>query len=313
MSTVEAIHAHSLAPSRKEKVIVPFIVLGIIAAVGAIGYVIWDHGSHDYGRVRSVADLLARAGQPRVSQGGLGALINPDDSRYVAWDVTGWQAWVGDAAITENTLVGMPGLDVPMDELVKGDRGSARVVFRMDLSRSQDGTFLVESIVRAGIKIKYRDVPLTLQPLKVGEAPMVSSAGEAGAYSADKDIRYDQDKTFRAMNRIAVTGFLEDSDQGLRLVNKQYRVAVAPVTDPGLRAIIDRIKLDPQESREYDAYLRGEGKLTVNPAKRVNAFISLEEIYDMGTADKPGPRRTERALGLSRLDGLQVGRVYVAG
>jgi len=310
-STVDALHSHTLAPSAREKVVVPLILLGALAVLAGIGYVVWDHTNHDYRRARSVSDLLVLATHPTASQGVMASLLEPDDSRFVSLDVTGWQAWVGDAAVTDNTLMRVPTLDMTMEGLVKGDRGSARMVFQFDLSRTDGHTLIAERIVRGGITLPYRDTPVAFLPVPVGELPKVSSTGDGESYAADGDIRHDQEATFQGKTRIAAGGFLEEGDGGVRLVNRNYRVALGPVAGPALAEVIQELKLTPEESRVMEAYIQGKGKFNLPSGKRIQAFITLERTFDWGKASAPGRRQSAREIGSARVDGIQVAQVYV--
>ena len=102
---------------------------------------------------------------------------------------------------------------------------------------------------------------------------------------------------------IACIGFLEAGEGGLRVVNREYRVALGPIEDPALATLLDEIKLTPQEAGELEAYARGQGKFTVTPAKRMVAFVTLERTH--------AAARPEREIGVGKLDGVQVSRIFV--
>jgi hypothetical protein len=289
-STVGVIHQHSLSVSRKEKVLVPIVLLVVGAILVGVGTVVRDHLHHEYTLLRDVGAVVAQAGLEGEAASGAGGILNPSDERYVAFGVRGWQFWVGRSAITQGHYIRTPDLAAPtIESLVKAERGAAALVFRIDLGKSEGHRFHVDAILRGGLQTEEPPQMFDIYPLTLGERPVVGASG----YREATGISHDRTDSFRGVERFAALGRLEVKDGSLRLVSDKFNVVLSDEMDSGLRSVLEDIAKE-------------------QPKARLTLFLDLKEVYPWSVDGRPGRRQTEREIGLARMDGLQLGKIFLA-
>jgi len=310
ISTVEVLLTHSHQPSAKEKAIYPFLILGVVALLGGIGWVVWDHNSHVYRKVMEIHQLQAVRAAADLDRGGLGALLNPDDTRYAAVQVRGWDWWRGKTAIVHGTYVRMPDIAfASIEDMVKAEKGAAALTFKVDTSVGEGNVFHVEKIDRAGMDSGMDPITLEIHPVTTGEAPPLTVRKEGEGYFDGKNIRHDRTETFRGVNRLLVEGFVQKTENGYRIVTGEFGVALASPVAPGLARMLEDLVASDEEVKalaEGPALARKELM-----KKRVAAFVALGGEFPWTEGGKPGRRQVTREIGEARLQGLQVGKVYV--
>lgn len=292
-STIAVLHQHSLSPSLREKIIAPFIVLAVGAVLLGAAWVIRDYAHEDYRKVGGVKDVLVLAARTGPEAGGIGALLNPSDDQFVSFSTRGWQFWEGKSGMTEDHYLRFPDLQAgSLEQLVKGDRGAASLLIRVDLGKSEGSRFRVSSIDRGGMESSEPPQMIEIHAMNLGQAPLIASTPRERAYVDGKDIVFDRTKSFNSLPRIMVTGRLERSGEHLRIAGEKYKVVLSPEMDPGLRAILEDV-------------------LFYKPQARIKMFVDMEEIYPWEAEGKPARRQTEQEIGMARLQGAQLGKVFV--
>jgi hypothetical protein len=293
VSTIAVLHQHSLSPSLREKIVAPFIVLVVGAILLGAAWIVRDHVHQDYRKVGGVKDVLILASRTAPASGGIGALVNPSDDQYVSFATRGWQFWEGKSGMTEDHYLRLPDLQAAsLEQLVKGERGAASLLFRIDLGKSEGSRFQVASIDRGGMESGEPPQVIEIYAMKLGQAPLVASLPREGAYVDGKDIAFDRTKTFNSLQRVMVTGRLERSGEDLRIAGDTYKVVLSPEMDPGLRAILEDV-------------------LFYKPQARIKMFVDVEEIYPWEVEGEPARRQTEKEIGRAHLQGVQLGKVFV--
>jgi hypothetical protein len=292
-STVSVLHQHSLSPPLREKILAPFLVLAVGALLVGVGWVVRDHMHQEYRRVGKVQDVLALAARPAPAPGGLAGLLNPSDEPYVSFQTRGWQFWEGKAGITEDHYLRFPELQAAsLEQLVKGERGAASLLVRVDLGRSEGNRFQVTSIERGGMESAEPAQTVEIYPVHVGQAPLIASHPRDGAYVEGGNIAYDRTSTFSSLPRIVVAGRLERTGDGLRIVSDSYNVVLSSRMDPGLRAVLEDV------ARE-------------KPKARLKLFVDMEETFAWDEGGQPGRRQIEHEIGVARLAGVQLGKIFL--
>jgi len=293
-STVSVLHQHSHGVSTKEKVYLPFLFLGIGAVIVAVAMVVWDHAKHSYTRVPDLENVVLMAAKPPAKSGGIGALLNPDDSQYVAFQIRGWQFWSGKGGIAKNHYLRIPQLQAEtIEQLVKGGRaGAASLVFQVDLGTRDGNAFQVDKILRGGMPTIEPPVMMELYPLDATGRPAIGSSGE-GVYVEAVGIRYETEGTFKNIGRFAALGLLQKGERGLWLQSREFNVAISDEMDPGLAAFLGDI---------------AGNRVTEN----MTFFLELQETFPWTEDGKPGRRQSEGEIGIARLAGVLVGKHYFA-
>jgi hypothetical protein len=294
-STVSVLHQHSHSVSTKEKIYLPFLFLGIGAVIVAVAMVVWDHTKRSYARAPDLENVVVMAAKPPAESGGIGALINPDDSPYVAFQIRGWQFWSGKVGIAKNHYLRIPELQAEtMEQLVKGGRaGAASLVFQVDLGTRDGNAFQVDKILRGGMPTTEPPVMMELYPLTAAARPAISSSGEEGTYVEAVGIRYETEGTFKNIGRFTALGLLQKGEKGFWLQSRKFNVALSDEMDPGMAAFLGDM---------------AGNKVTEN----MMFFLELRETYPWTEDGKPGRRQSEGDIGLARLDGVLVGKHYFA-
>jgi hypothetical protein len=288
-STMQALHQHSLDVSRKEKILVPITLLIIGAILVAAGTVIRDHFHHAYKPVRSVGDVVRLSQDPSWDAGGVQAIINPSDDGYVAVEIRGWQYWGKRSAVTHDHYIRTPELQArTIEDLVKAERSAAALVLRIDLTRSEGNRFQVDEILRGGLRIEEPSQVIEIYPLTLAERPVIGGDN----YRNGAGISYDKTSSFRGVTRLASVGGFQIQDGKVRFVSDEFNVALSEDMDPGLVNLLEDI------AREQ-------------PQARLTVFMTLEETYPWTENGKPGRRQTEKEIGLARVDGLQLAKIFV--
>lgn len=292
MSTIAVLHKHSLGPSRREKVIIPIVLLALGALLVWGGIIVWDHVHRDYSKIASIADLEAAASRPLQEPGGLAALLNPGDARYLAFDVRSWQFWAGKGAITDEHLVILPGLKgESIESLVKGERGASVVTFRLDLARSDPPRYHVDDLYRGGVASGEADLEADIYPLNVTTKPAISTAGADGTYRQGDGITYDRTNSFR-VGPFTAEGRLQQGPEGFWIQNSRYSVPVTGKLSPGMQALLGILA-------------------NTTLSERLTYFMTLEQIYPWTEGKQPGRRQATHQLGPASLDGVALGKIYV--
>jgi len=292
-SVVSVIHQHSVTPPLREKILAPILILGVLAVLGGVAWVVRDHMHQEYRRVGGVKDVLVLAANTPPKPSGLGALVNPPDDQYVSFETRGWQFWEGKMGMTQDHYLRLPDMQSPtLEQLVKGDRGAASLRFRIDLSRSEGNRFQVTSIERGGMMSPEPPQVIEIYPMNLGQAPLIASLPREGAYVEGKNIAYDRTQTFDSLPHIVVTGRLERSGDEIRVASDTYKVVLSPEMDPGLWAILQDV-------------------ITYKPQAKLKVFVDMEEIYPWAEGGEPARRQTEHEIGTARLQGVQLGKVFV--
>jgi hypothetical protein len=160
------------------------------------------------------------------------------------------------------------------------------------LGKSEGNRFRVSSIDRGGMESEEPSQTIEIYRMNLGQAPLIASAPREGAYVDGKGILFDRTKTFNSLPRIMVTGRLERSGENLRIAGDNYKVVLSPEMDPGLRAILEDV-------------------LLYKPQARIKMFVDIEETYPWESEGKPARRQTEKEIGMARLQGVQLGKVFV--
>jgi len=292
LSTVAVLHQHSLAPSTREKIVIPIVLLALAGVLAGVGSVVWDHLNRNYTPVATPGDLFGRARALGPEPGGFAGLLRPDDSRYVSLEIRGWQAWVGPGAVAQDHYLEVPGLGAgSLETLVKGDRGAAALRFEIDLRRTEGDRFFVDRIVRAGMATEEGGRSLRIVPLQVGPLPPAQAGGGEGVYALSTGILAPEKRTFEGTTRFTARGTLGPGDSGLILEAKTFKVALADPADPGVAALL--------------------GALTGPAAsKNIILYLTLEEIFPWQDGKAPGRRQRTGQIGKARVDGIAVGRIY---
>lgn len=284
LSTISVLHQHSLGPSRKEKAIIPFVLLGLGAVLVWAGTIVYDHANRSYSPVGSVAEVVARADRPVAEPAGITGLIKPDDTRYVGLQVRSWQFWGEKGAITQNHYLVLPGLRAgSIEELVKGDRGAAALNFHIDLSRTQGDIYHVDEILRGGVETGETNLDLGIYPLDISGCPAISTSGEEGTYRESNQVAYDRTSSFKDLTRFVVRGRLQVTDGRYWIQGKNFNVALEGNWSPGL------------------------GEFLKNTA---NTPVSEKFTYYL-TLRKAEKRQMTREIGSARIDGVLVGDLYI--
>ena len=294
VSTVEIIHRHDNVVSVKEKILVPIGLVVVGALLVGIGMVVRDHMHNDYRVLASPAAVMIAVQTPAPPAGTLSILINPDDSRFVAFGVRGWQYWGGKTGITADHYIRLPELRAQtLEALVKGDRGgAASLVFRLNLEESNPPQFRLDEVLRGGMASEEPPQNIEIHPLKTGERPVVGTTSRKGAYADGSEINYKRLETFSRLDRFSVMGRLTERDGALLVVGEKFRVVLAEQIDPGLRILLTDILND-------------------QPHARLMVFLELEEIFPWSQDGKPGRRQAQQEIGIARLYGLELAKAFL--
>jgi len=292
LSTVAVLHRHSLEPSRREKVVIPIVLLALGALLVWGGVIVWDHVHRDYTKIASINALEAAAARPLQEPQGLAALLNPGDARYLAFDVRGWQFWAGKGAITDGHLVLIPALkEESIESLVKGERGASVLTLRIDLSRSQPPRYHLDDILRGGVTSGETDLEAEIYPLTVTTKPAVSTSGEGGTYRQGDGISYDRTGSF-GPGAFTVQGRLQQGPDGFWIQNARYNVPLTGEPAPGVKALLGVLA-------------------NTTLSERLTYYLTLEDVYPWTEAGKPGRRQATHELGPATLNGIALGKIYV--
>jgi hypothetical protein len=295
VSTMEILHHHTVGATRREKIVIPFVLLGVGVVLAYAGSVLWDHRNHDYHTVTKVEEVVASAEAQarRPPATGLKAFLNPSDAQYVQVALTGWQFWNGKNAISQGYYLRFPDLKTEsVEAMVKGERGAGTVLIKLDLSKSTPPRYFVEDIQRGGLPTGETSRTLEIYPLTAASRPAIGS--DPAAYRESDGIVYDQDATLKGMTRFAAAGRLQSGEGGLWIQSRRFSVALDSSIDPGLKWLLE----DLANTRLSD---------------QVTYFVSLEETYPLKENGKPGIRATTQQIGKARLDGVALGsRFYFA-
>ncbi len=302
-STISALHEHSLTPSRKQKVVLPFVFLGVLAVLAAVVGVARDHMTRSYSQQASLAQVVARAGNPPPAAGGLAALVNPDDSRYVAVNVVSWPHWIGRNAIVENYYLRVPGLrQASIEDLVKGDRGAAPLTLRFDLSRTEGTRYHLDSILRDVQESGNDDLDVDVIPLALGASPPMTQERDGSGYLDASGFRADRGATWRGVERVALHAFVVRDGEGFRLRAENVAVALDPASlAPGPRALLeDLVVPEDQVQALAEGKLKAQDRLDLN-RQRMTWYLRLQ----------PAASPTGLVIGKASVDGVELRKLYV--
>jgi hypothetical protein len=292
VSTMEILHHHTVGATRKEKIVIPFVLLAIGVVLAYAGSVLWDHRNHAYHTVTKVDEVLAAANAQRPAAGGLKAFLNPEDSQYVQLAITGWQFWNGKNAITQGNYLRFPDLkSETIESLVKGERGAGTLLVKIDLSKSRPPQYFVEDILRGGLPTGEVSRTLEIYPLAAASRPAIG--GDPSGYRESDGIVYDRDATLKGIGKFAATGRLQKGDGGWWIQSERFNVALDSSLDPGLAALLGDLAL----TRLSD---------------QITYFLSLEETFPLKEDGKPGVRAATHQIGRARVDGIAMGKFYFA-
>ncbi len=311
-STIAALHAHKMGPSRREKMVLPLVLLGVIAVLVAVGSVVRDHMNHSYTTVASLADVVETAKKPAAGGGGLAGLINPDDSQFVSLGVRSWPYWNGKAAILDDHYLRVPGILEPsIEDLVKGDRGGASVlIFKFDARPRDDGHYRIDVIERGGIPTKNVKLDAEIFPLRTGPEPSIGAEGDRLTYADGAAFRHDRDQSFRGATRVALPAWVVAVDGGYRLWAEGCSMALAGDLDPGVKAVLEDLEV-PQAT--LDRLTAGElpaGERIELNKKRLTWFLTIQETFPWREGSQPGRRQLTREIGAAHVDGVKVRKAY---
>jgi hypothetical protein len=294
-STVAVLHQHSMGVSTKEKIFLPFLFLGIGILIVAAALVVRDHMSRSYTTVPSMAKVVELAATPPPETGALAGFVNPDDSRFVQVPVRAWQFWSGNGAVVQDHYIRLSDFEAEsVERLVKGSKGgAATLAFQFDLGRTEGDVYKVDKVFRGGMETRELDRTMEIYPLTITNRPGVSSGGTDDTYVQSHGIDHKRENTFKNLDKIAVVGLLQQQDGEYRIHTKQFNVALDMTFSPGFAAMVED--------------LVGK-KVTEN----MTWYLRLEEKFDWGTKSKPGRRQSAGEIGRAKLDGVLIGKVYIA-
>ncbi len=305
-STMEVLHEHTLGPTAKQKLYLPFLFLGILAVVVGIGAVVRDHASKSYDRKTSLGDVLALAARPASGGNALAGLINPDDSRYASVEVTSWPFWLGKSAIVETYYIRIPGLrERSIEEMVKGDKGAQPVVLMFDAGRHDGTTYRIDAMERGNLPTPNKDLDVTIVPLVLAAEPQISQEGGEGMYKDASGVRPEQEKEIRALGGFSVQGFVIKKDTGYVLRAENFSAVVGGQVSPGLEAILNDL-LVPEDAVNalVGEKLNVEQRIELN-RRKATWFLRMEEVY------APARGAGGREIGVARIDGVGLRKTYV--
>ncbi len=313
LSTISVLHQHGLTPSPKMKVVLPLAFAGVLAVLIAMGAIIHDHLNRGYGAVPDFGAVMERAARPAPAQSAFGKLLNPDDSRYVSVTVVGWPHWEGKGAVVDHAYIRIPGLhENSLEDLVKGERGAAAVTFQIDLSRTEGHRYHVDRILRDAQATPDVNLDMDILPVVAGSAPPTTADPGGVGYMDGSGIRYDRDKTFKGVERVAVGAFVVKIEGGYQLRGEGFSLALSPPKDPALSALIEDLAVDPATLDLAAAgKLPTDRKLILN-RRRATWFGTLEEVFPWTQSGKPGRRQITHEIGIFELDGIQLRKLYLA-
>jgi hypothetical protein len=305
-STMAVLHEHTLGPTTKQKLYLPFLFLGVLAVVVGIGAVVRDHMSKSYDRKASLGDVLALAGRPTSGGNALAGLINPDDSRYASVEVTSWPFWLGKSAVVETYYVRIPGLrERSIEEMVKGDKGAQPVVLKFDTGRRDGATYRVDALDRGNLPTPNNDLDVTIIPLVLAAEPAISEEGGEGAYKDASGVRSDQEKDIRALGRFSVQAFVIRRGTGFVLRAENFSVAVSGSVSPGFAAILNDLAVSEEAvNAARDGKLGAEQRIELN-RRKATWFL------EMGDLAGPGGGAAGDEIGAVRIDGVGLRKIYV--
>ena len=279
VSTTEVLQSHMHGPSRKEKALFPFLVLAVVVLAAA------------------------RASVP-PARAVLAGFINPGDASYVEVDVRGWSYWSGWSAVTQGCYLRVPDLGENLEQFVTAERAAATLQFRFDLSRGEGAVYHADAIRRGGMDVGKHDLSVEVYPLAV-----TAEEDADPAYADGAALRYDDESSLAQLDRFRIRGFVERTAAGYRVRAPEAAVVFPAPESPGLNALLDDLAVTPAEIERASAKTP-EGRIIL--AKRVGAFVTLENRFPWIEDGSPGRRQTEKEIGEVRLDALQVGTVRVA-
>ena len=199
-----------------------------------------------------------------------------------------------------------------IERLVKGERGGAApVLFQMDLSRRDGVRYHVDQIVRGGMPTGNRDLDMEIYPIRLGNEPPHSPTGEGNVYRDGGGIRYDRDRTFRSVTRLAVTAYVLRDDTGYRLRADRFAVALEGNLAPGVEAILRDLVVDEKEVERAEAGKMEPMQRIALKRKKATWFLVLEEIFPWREGRRAGRRQLLHEIGRARVDGVLLRSVYV--
>ncbi len=305
-STMAVLHEHTIGPTRKQKMFLPFLFLGILVVLGGLIAIIRDHATRDYGRKGSLAEIVALAGAPPKGGNALAAIFNPDDSRFASVEITSWPFWLGKGAVVESYYMRIPGLrERSIEEMVKGDKGAQPVVLQFDLSRREGTTYRVDAIERGNLPTPNKDLEVTILPVLPAAEPGITLEGGPGIYRDASGVRPDQERELAGLGSFAVQAFVVQRDGGYALRAENFTVAVRGETVSGLLAIMEDLTVtDAAVDALLEGKLNAEQRIELN-RRKTTWFLALDEVYP--AARRPGPRE----IGAARIDGVGLRKLYL--
>jgi hypothetical protein len=304
-STVDVIHMHTLQPTRREKLVIPLMVLAVAVVLAGVGMVVYDHMNHQYTPVRGPAGALAAARNLPGPTTGLAGFFNPDDKGYVSVRIRSWQAWAGTAAITDGHLLYFEALPVSVEDLVKGTRGSASIVLQMDLRAEEPPRFHVDTIVRAGMATEYGNMRVEIYPMEAGTAP--DAGGQADSpYRSDNRLSSEDRFPLGGTSHLVAVGYLERADDGFLLQARGYNLALGGSGDTAFARILDGLTMTEEEAGGLAEAFRPKSKLSLPSGKLVAVYAEIETAYP-----PDHPARAEGTIGIAAIRGVRLARAYI--
>ena len=167
------------------------------------------------------------------------------------------------------------------------------MAFQFDLGRTEGNVYKLDKIFRGGMETNELDRTMEIYPLSIPSRPAVSSEGTDGTYAQAHKIDHKRESTFKDLDKVAVIGLLQQQDGEYRIHTKEFNVALDATFSPGFAALVQD--------------LAGK-KVTEN----MTWFLQLEEKFDWGTKSKPGRRQSAGEIGRAKIDGVLIGKVYIA-
>jgi len=286
-------------PERPHRRAAPWILVVPLVLVGLIllAVPIRDRMYRSYHPVPSMAAAieLARSSPPPAS--GMRALLDPDDSRYIALAVGEAATRVGDCLLDQGYCLRLHGVGAGSLDTLLGSGGGV-LVFRIDLGRSSPDLLHVEEILRGQEKVANpagtsptAGMLLEVHPATVTQAPE--------GYPDGSGIVFDRKKSFQDLPRIRTGGRLERTERGLRLDAGAFKAALSWNLSPGLRTLLGPF------------WPEGDGANRPPADMHPVFYLDRVELYPWKTDDGPGPRQLYGEIGRFRLAGVAFGDVYV--
>jgi hypothetical protein len=274
-------------------VTIPALVLALGAVLTGLGTGVRDEMLHEYSPVASLRTVVSMVESAPPAPAWYKKLLNPDDTRYVSLSVQDAVLLGDKEAIWDGHLVTIPDLGAPSIKDLVGNGGN--LAFHMDTRKSEPNRLYIEEILRDGTATGETKLWMTLKPIATGPPPVAQ-------YDDGSGIIYDNKATFAKVARFRTGGYLERTAEGYRITGSAFRVVLTA-------------EMTPELTRFLEPFIRPAGTEFADegsPPPPLMFYLDLREFFPWSNEGTPDRRQTDQEIGVARLDGVQLGDLYLA-